>query len=122
MFPKPGTGAWGKIISPIAGTTTGTQVSVTVETKNLEPGQYVWLVVDKPGIGLSWSKVQVKSNTKFIIIIYEDGKKEPYTLSIYSVHKTINDQWQDWLDDELFGGLPMLPDSRRLDSVRLVLE
>jgi hypothetical protein len=115
------TAPYGKIITPAAGSTTGNQVSVTAETKNLEPGQYVWLVVDKPGIGLCWPKVQVKLNTKFMITIHEEGKKEPYTLSLYAIHKTISDQWQDWLDSEMFGGLPMLPDNRRLDSIRLIL-
>ena len=115
------TAPYGKITSPTPGTKTGTQVSVTAETKNLEHGQYVWIVVDKPGIGMCWPKTQVKPNTKFMSTIHEEGKKEPYTLSLYAVHKTINDQWQDWLDDEIFGGLPMLPDNRRLDSVRLIL-
>jgi hypothetical protein len=111
---------YGKIISPIAGTTTSTTVSVTAETRNIEPGQYIWLVVDKPGINLCWPKIQIEPDTKFKTIIYEEGKKGPYTLSLYVVHKTINDQWQEWLGDEIFGGLPMLPEKRRLDSVRLI--
>ncbi len=112
---------YGKIISPIAETTTSTTVSVTAETRNIEPGQYIWLVVDKPGINLCWPKIQIEPDTKFKTIIYEEGKKEPYTLSLYVVHKTINDQWQEWLGDEIFGGLPMLPEKRRLDAVRLIL-
>jgi hypothetical protein len=112
---------YGKITSPIAGTTTSTTVSVTAETRNIEPGQYIWLVVDKPGINLCWPKIQVEPDIKFKTIIYEKGKKGPYTLSLYVVHKTINDQWQEWLGDEIFGGLPMLPEKRRLDSVRLIL-
>jgi hypothetical protein len=72
---EPITGSWGKIISPIAGTTTGTEISVTAETKNLEPGQYVWLVVDKPGIGICWPKIQVKANTHFKTSIKEEGLK-----------------------------------------------
>ena len=111
---------YGKIISPIAETTTSTTVSVTAETRNIEPGQYIWLVVDKPGINLCWPKIQIEPDTKFKTIIYKEGKKEPYTLSLYVVHKTINDQWQEWLGDEIFGGLPMLPEKRRLDTVRLI--
>ena len=56
------------------------------------------------------------------IYIKEEGPKGTYTLSLYVVHKTINDQWQDWLDKEMFGGLPMLPDKRKLDSIRLILK
>jgi len=37
------------------------------------------------------------------------------------VNKTINDQWQEWFEREIFGGLPMPPDKSWLDSVRLVL-
>ncbi len=115
------TGPYGKIIAPVAGTTTGKEISVTAETKNLEPGQYVWLVLDKPGIGLCWPKMQIKTNMHFKTSIKEEGTKGSYTLSLYVVHKTINDQWQEWLDNKLFGGLPMLPDKRRLDSIRLIL-
>ena len=49
-------------------------------------------------------------------------EKEPYTLSLYIVNKTINDQWQEWLDKEMFGGLPMPPGTHRLASVKLILE
>lgn len=118
---EPVTGPYGKITSPRPGTKIGTQVKVTAETKNIEPGTYVWIVVDKPGISLCWPKKQVKANTKFQTTISEEGKKEPYTLSLYAVHKTINDQWQNWIDAEIFGGLPVLPDKRRMDSVRLIL-
>ena len=113
---------YGKITSPATGSTTSTHVKVTVETKNLEPGQYVWLVVDKPGISLCWAKVQVKPNTKFMATISEEGSKGSYNLSLYVVHKTINDKWQEWLDKEMLNGLPMLPDNRRLDSVKLILK
>ena len=113
---------YGKITSPIAGTATSVAVNVTAETRNIEPGQYIWLVVDKPGINLCWPKIQIEPGTKFKTIIYEEGKKGHYTLSLYVVHKTINDQWQKWLGNKLSGGLPMLPERSRLDAVRLILE
>jgi len=118
----PITGPYGKIISPAAGSLTDQAVNVTGETQNLEPGQYVWLAVDKPDIGPCWPKSpRIQPNTKFKTTIYEGGPKEPYTLSLYAVNKTINDQWQDWLDEKKLGGLPMPPDKRRLASVRLIL-
>ncbi|MDM8536919.1 hypothetical protein QUF70_09220 [Desulfobacterales bacterium HSG17] len=115
------TEAYGKITSPTTGTTTGAHVKVTVETKNLEPGQYVWLAVDKPEISLCWPKTSgIKLNTKFMTTISEEDSTGSYTLSLYVVHKTINEQWQRWLDKDMHGGLPMLPDKRRLDSVILL--
>ena len=120
MFPKPGTGAWGKITSPRAGTKTSKEVNVTAETKNLGPGQYVWLVVEKPEIRLCWPKMQVKTNTLFKTKIFEEGSKGVYTLSLYVLPTTINNKWLRWLDEDIHGGLPMLPDKRRLDSVILL--
>ena len=120
---KSSTSPMGKISSPLAGSSTGHEVKITAETRNLEPGQYVWLAVDKPDIGLCWPKnPNLKPNIKFMTTIYEGGPKEPYRLSLYAVTKTVNDQWQEWLDRKMFGGLPMPPDKRRLDSVRLILE
>ena len=117
------TNPMGKISLPVAGSSTGNDVKVTAETRNLEPGQYVWLAVDKPDIGLCWPKAQrIEQNLKFMTTIYECGPKEPYTLSLYAVTKTVNDQWQEWIDRKMFGGLPMPPDKRRLDSVRLILK
>ncbi len=77
--------------------------------------------MDKPAIRLCWPEIQIKSDTKFKTMIYEEGKREPYTLSLYVVHKTINNQWQEWLDNKMHVGLPVLPDKRRLDFVKLIL-
>jgi len=112
---------YGKITSPAYGTTTGQEVIISAMTRNLQPGQHVWIVVDKPEISLCWPKLQVQSNTKFKTSIQETGPKEPFTVSLYYVPKTINEQWEEWLDQKRVGGLPMLPDNRRLYSVRLVL-
>lgn len=112
----------GKISSPATGLTTSNQVPVTGKTENIEPGQHVWLAVDKPDLGLCWPKEPgLKPNCSFSTVIYEGGPKEPYTLSLYIVNKTVNDQWEEWLGSERLGGLPMPPDKRRLDSVKLVL-
>lgn len=116
------TGPWGEISSPTAGTITGAAVKVVGATKNIEPGQYVWLAVDKPDLGLCWPKVPgIAPNTGFSTVIDESGPREPYSLSLYAVTKTINDQWQNWLAEGKFGGLPMPPDNRLLDSVELIL-
>ncbi len=116
------TGPYGKIIEPLSGITTGKEVGITGETWNFEPGQYVWQAVDKPKIGLCWPKSpQIIPNTEKKTTIYEGGPREPYTVSLSVVNKTINDQWQQWLEKRMFGRQPLLPDKRRLDSVILIL-
>ena len=124
MFPsKPSLPSYpcAKITTPSPGSITGTHVKVIGDTRNIESGQYIWLAVDKPHLGLCWPKSpQLPPNTGFSTVIYEHGPEEPYTLSIYAVNKTVNDHWQDWLNRERDGGLPMPPDNRRLFSVRLV--
>ena len=116
------TSPWGKIITPAPGSTTSKNVAVLLETKNIGTGQYLWLVVDKPHLELCWPKAsKIQPNHKLQVNIHESGPKEPYTLSLYLVNKTIDDQWQYWFDHEIFGGLPMLPKRKRLDSVVLML-
>lgn len=113
----------GKIIFPAAGTITGHDVTVICETINLEPGTCVWLAVDKPDIGLCWPKgSSIPANTKIQTTIYEGGPKEPYRLSLYAFNETWSKQWQNWVDREIFGGMPMPPDSKRLASVELILQ
>ena len=113
----------GRITLPLPGSTTDKQVRVSGYTKNLPSGSdYVWLVVDKPGIGLCWpKKPQIGPNCSFATVIDENGPKESYLLSLYAVNKSMNDAFSQWFDEARFGGLPMLPESRRLDTVRLWL-
>ncbi len=119
----PTRGPWGQIKKPAHGKTTGQKVRVTGETKNIESGQYIWLAVDKSDIGLCWPKMHItESNTNFRTTVMEEGLEEPYSLSLYLVNQTIHEQWKEWLEHEIFGGLHMPPERKRLDSVRLLLE
>jgi len=113
----------GKIILPLPGSKTGNQVRVSGYTKNLAPGSdYVWLVVDKPDRGLCWPKrSRLKPNCSFATYIDENGPNELYLLSLYAVNKSMNNEFVEWFEEERFGGMPMLPKSRRLDTVRLWL-
>lgn len=114
-------GPYGKIISPSAGSQTGSSVYVTAETRNLPPGQHVWLAVDKPDLGLCWpKKLRIRPNTKFRATVYEGGPNEPYNISLYVLNETLHNQWTDWIDRKLMGGLPMPPENRRLDTVKLL--
>lgn len=118
---SPETKPFGEIITPTPGTTTGCTVRVVGKTANLEPGQHAWLAVDKPSLHLCWPKGELPQNINFATTIFEEGPKEGYALSLYIVNKTVNDQWAEWLKAQRHGGLPMPPDNKRLDSVRLIL-
>ncbi|EMS79171.1 hypothetical protein [Desulfotignum phosphitoxidans] len=122
LFSKaPPPGPWARITFPLPGTTTGTKVKITAETRNIEPGQHIWLAVDKPDLELCWPKSpRLMPNTGFSTTIYERGPNEPYRVSVYAVTKTLNDQWEDWVNKKQLGGLPMPPKQRRLASVVLV--
>jgi hypothetical protein len=122
LFSKtPPPGPWARITFPLPGTTTGTNVKITAETRNIEPGRHIWLAVDKPNLELCWPKSpRLMPNTGFSTTIYERGPNEPYWVSVYALNKTLNDQWEDWVNKKRLGGLPMPPKQRRLASVVLV--
>lgn len=123
VTPLPDTKLQGRIISPADGTITGNEVSIVCETKNIPPGTYIWLAVDKPEIGLCWPKgfSKIEPNTKLKITILEEGPKEEYRLSLYALNENYNTKWQDWVDHEIFGGLHLPPDAKRLASIMLIL-
>lgn len=112
---------YGKIISPLQGSVTDTVVTVDGETKNIAPGQYIWVVVEKPEFGLCWPKSpRIKPNAEFKTTIYEEGNEGTYNLSLYAINDTINDLWHGWLVSIRYKGLPMPPDTKRLDTIELV--
>jgi len=113
----------GRIISPVESTETGNEVTVICETNNIEPGSYIWLAVDKPELDLCWAKAfSLPINTRIQTTIHEGGPKGLYRLSLYILNENYNAQWQDWKKHEIFGGLHMPPDAKRLSSVMLVLK
>lgn len=112
----------GKITTPADGSSTGKEVRVVGETKNINAGQYIWLAIDKPDLGLCWPKKRILRNTRFSTTILEEGPKEAYRLSLYVLNETFHDQWKDWRDQKIFGGLHMPPESQRLDQITLLLE
>lgn len=119
--PATPTGPWGEILVPTSRSVTGHHVIVSAKIANLELGQYVWLTVDKPDLGLCWPKApKIEPNTLFSTTIYEGDPKEAYTLLLYAIPKTLHDQWTVWANQNRLGGLPMPPDNRRLDSIQLI--
>ncbi len=99
----------GEITLPKDQTVTATKVSVSGVTRNIIPGHYIWLVVDKDKYHQCWPKIPVSTpNKQFSEDIWEGGPpEEPYTLSLYAVDKQMNDRWLAWLDRKEYNGLPL---------------
>lgn len=112
-----GTTPYGKIKIPADGFET-----VAVETKNMDAGQYVWLAVNNPKLKLAWSKQQLPCNTNFNTAIIDDGPEGHYTRSMYVSNKICHTQWKEWQTSHSSGSLHLPPDSKRLDSVKLILK
>lgn len=108
----------GKITSPQEGDTTGRIIEVTGYTKDIPIDyQYIWLVVDKPQIGLCWPKGhKIPPNTHFRTSIYEGGPTGKFILSLYALNQSRHDEIMRWIDDNKFGGIPMLPQHHLLDK------
>lgn len=119
--PDPETESWGKIILPAAGSVIGNDVTIVGETQDIAAGHYIWIAVDKPDIGLCWPQKRVLRNTRFRTKLKVEGHKRPYFLSLYILNETLHIQWKNQQEREILGGLPMLTEMRRLDSVKLIL-
>lgn len=117
--PKPS----GSIITPIDKTQTSTIVYVSGETENIQEGQHLWLIVEKPDLRLCWPKYyDIKPNTEFKAAIFEEGREGRYNLSLYAVNDQLNTLWRAWLNSRKYKGLSMPPANKRLHSVSLIKE
>jgi hypothetical protein len=113
----------GKITSPISDAVTNRRVTITGITENIPiDTPFVWLIVDVPSIGRCWpKKPMIQPNGSFQATIFEGGPNMGYTVSLYAVGYGLNKTIEQWLAAGTFGGLPMIPQQYRLDSVRLSL-
>ncbi|MCP4020645.1 MAG: hypothetical protein GY729_02280, partial [Desulfobacteraceae bacterium] len=99
--PKQPSGPWAKITTPAIGSTTGQRIKVVGESGNLQPGQFLWLAVDKPHKGLCWPKPpHLRANMKFQTTIDERGPKEAYILSLYVLNQKLHMQWRQWVREK----------------------
>ena len=80
------------------------------------------MIVDVLSIGRCWSnKPSIQHNGTFRATIFEGGSNMDYTVSLYAVGYGLNKTIEQWLSAGLFGGLPMIPQQYRLDSIMLSL-
>ncbi|MCB2147610.1 MAG: hypothetical protein KQI81_14130 [Deltaproteobacteria bacterium] len=113
----------GKITDPLPHAITDRTVTISGYTANLPVDTpFVWLIVDVPSIGRCWPKrPMIQPNGTFQATIFEGGPNLGYTVSLYAVGYGLNKIIEQWLAAGTFGGLPMVPQQYRLDSVRLSL-
>ncbi len=93
-------------------TLTGNTAHVPVDTP------VVWLIAGR----CRPQKPIIQPNGTFQATVFEGGPNMDYTVSLYAVGFGHNKTIERWLDAGSFGGLPVIPQQYRLDSVRLVLD
>ncbi len=120
FYPEAVIGPTGKIHSPIPGSSTGSEVRIVGQTKNITTGQHVWIALDKPRTGLCWPKTDIYGNTRFSAVIQKEPSEQSVRISLYILDETFHQTWKQWLERGTLGGLHLPPDVKRLDSVNLL--
>ena len=107
----------GEITQPEDGSRISRTIVISGYTENIPPDRpYVIISVDVKNKSLSWPKKPViKPNVRFLTTFYEGGPAGECVVSLYAV----NDDLHKKFKEERLGGMPMLPDRYRLDSVSL---
>lgn len=107
----------GTISFPGAGSDVDRHFQIIGETRNILPDRKIVLAVDVERLRLCWPKKPfIQPNTKFKINFYEGGPVGEFTVSMYAVSPTYIDNVTEWLDNEIFGGLPLIPNRYHLYS------
>lgn len=114
----------GKITSPNNGDHTSRNIKITGFTENLPPDRpYVLIAVDVQKFNLSWPKKPfIQPNIKFQTSFYEGGPSEKCSVSLYAVNNDMYKKINLWFKEERLGGMPLLPDRFRIDSITLKLQ
>lgn len=117
----------GKITSPAPDTLTPQVIAVNGFTKNIPlERRHIWLTVDVKKVGLCWPKMQIyKPNEPFAIKIYEGGPNKEFVVCLYAVDQRYHNDILKWVEDVKHTGIregfPIIPESFKLDDVRLTL-
>ena len=120
----PADASQGKIINPPAGSKTARQFTLTGYTKNIpDERSHIWLTVNVKELGLCWPKgPHITANSGFTISVHEEGPKKEFTVSLYAVGEGYHKTFKQWIEDEKFGGIPIIPARYMLDEVVYRLE
>lgn len=117
----------GQITYPQSDTRTERDFPIEAFTDNIPPQRgHVWLVVEIPSVGLCWPKCHItETNCRFRCNIHEGGSSRHFTVAMYAVNQPLHAQILDWFEVEFrsgnHGGMVLLPEKYKLDSVRLSL-
>lgn len=114
---------YGKITSPAPKGLTDRTVTISGYTENVPfDTPFIWVMVDVPSIGRSWPKKPlIRPNGMFQTVFLEGGPNIDFTVSLYAVGYGLNKTIEDWFAAGTLGGMPMLPQQYKLDSLRLTL-
>jgi len=84
---------------------------------------YIWLMVDVTDIGPCWpKKPHIKANSRFTISVHEEGPKKEFTVCMYAVGEGYHETFKRWVEDQKFGGIPIIPAQYKLDEATYRLE
>ena len=111
----------GEITQPENGSKISRTIVISGYTENIPPDRpYVIIAADVKNKNLSWPKKPViKPNVRFLTTFYEGGSAGECVVSLYAVNDDLYKKIKQWFKEERLGGMPMLPDRFRLDSVSL---
>lgn len=114
----------GQITFPSDGSESSRNIKIIGNTENLPPElPYAVVAVDVPDLRLSWPKSPfIKPNTTFQISFQEGGPSGKCVVSLYVVNHDTYNKITQWFKEDRLGGMPLLPDRFRLDSVTLTLQ
>ena len=97
-------------------------------TKNIPlERRYIWITVDVKDLGLCWPKRQIyKLNEPFKTKFIENGPNKNFVVSPYAVNWKFHNDILKWFEEARLthteAGFPIMPESFKLDEVKLGLE
>ena len=113
---------FGKILGPAPYDMVQRHFKFTAITRNIPDGRHIVVAIDNEHLRLSWPKNwNVHPNVCFRTIIYEGGPIGDFTIGVYAVDEEHLKEIKQWAAHRSVGGMPILPERFRLDSILVSL-
>ncbi len=114
---------YGRILSPKPGASSPRHIRITGITRNNSEGHHVVLVVDVESQRVCFPKWPIiKPNAAFRTEIYDGGPEGGCMVGLYAVDEEYYGKILEWLKQERFGGVGLMPLRYRLDGLRIRLD